>query len=220
MVCWNPNFDLTLVNTNLVGSAKKSNYAGLAEEIGFSALNLCSLPWLVKAARQLCTSRKECNKLDLTVAQYFWSVDHNDWSCGLLLVVPTKYAVPVTVLLVGLPKKIKAKLRHLILLSRMTYGITGGDALTCSIGLWVSLWTLCPEKLRQKEETKVPSLSFFCIHCLWEKKEIMEGGIWVITSGIFFAIKNIWKKIPKVTQISTSRKNTFLQKKLKNLSKK
>jgi hypothetical protein len=100
---------------------------------------------------------------------------------------------------VGLLKKMKAKLRHLNLLSRVTYGKTGGDALTCSIGLWVSLWTLSPEKLRQNEETKVSSLSFFCIH--WEKKEIMEGGIWVITSGNFFAIENIWKKIPKVTHI-------------------
>jgi len=33
---------------------------------------------------------------------------------GLLLVVPHGYAVPVSALLVGLPKK-KAKLRHLIL---------------------------------------------------------------------------------------------------------
>jgi hypothetical protein len=42
---------------------------------------------------------------------------------GLLLIVPTYInAVPVTVLLVGLPKKKKpAKLRHLILLSRVTY---------------------------------------------------------------------------------------------------
>jgi hypothetical protein len=37
---------------------------------------------------------------------------------GLLLVVPHVYAV--SVLLVGLPKE-KAKLRHLILLSRGTY---------------------------------------------------------------------------------------------------
>jgi hypothetical protein len=40
----------------------------------------------------------------------------------LLLVVPHVYAVPVSVLLVGLPKKKKtAKLTHLILLSRVTY---------------------------------------------------------------------------------------------------
>ncbi len=28
----------------------------------------------------ICTCRKECNKYDLTAAQYFWLVDHNDWS--------------------------------------------------------------------------------------------------------------------------------------------
>jgi hypothetical protein len=50
---------------------KKSKCVSLAQEIGFSAPNLCSLPWLVKGATQLCTSKKECNKLDLTVAQYF-----------------------------------------------------------------------------------------------------------------------------------------------------
>jgi hypothetical protein len=41
----------------------------------FLALNSCSLPWLVKGATQLCTSKKECNKLDVTVAQYI-----SDWS--------------------------------------------------------------------------------------------------------------------------------------------
>jgi hypothetical protein len=51
--------------------AKESKCAGLAQEIGFSAPNSCSLPWLVKGATQLCTSKKECNKLDLTAAQYF-----------------------------------------------------------------------------------------------------------------------------------------------------
>jgi hypothetical protein len=50
---------------------EKSKCAGLAQEIGFSAPNLCGLPWLVKGATQLCTSKKECNKLDLTAAQYF-----------------------------------------------------------------------------------------------------------------------------------------------------
>jgi hypothetical protein len=50
---------------------KKSKCSGLAQEIGFSAPNLCSLPWMVKDATQLCNSKKECNKLDLTAAQYF-----------------------------------------------------------------------------------------------------------------------------------------------------
>jgi hypothetical protein len=50
---------------------KKSKCASLAQEIGFSAPNSYSLPWLVKGATQVCTSKKECNKLDLTAAQYF-----------------------------------------------------------------------------------------------------------------------------------------------------
>jgi hypothetical protein len=74
----------------------------------------------VKGAAQLCTSKKECNKLDLTAAQYFWLLNHNDWSRWFVTSSPHIYAVPVTVLLVGLPKK-RAKLRHLILLSRVTY---------------------------------------------------------------------------------------------------
>ncbi len=48
-----------------------SKCVGLAQEIGFSAPDSCSLPWLVKGATQLCTSKTECNKLDLTAAQYF-----------------------------------------------------------------------------------------------------------------------------------------------------
>jgi len=52
--------------------AKESKRPGLAQEIGFSAPNLCSLQWLVKGATQLCASKKECDKLDLTGAQYFW----------------------------------------------------------------------------------------------------------------------------------------------------
>jgi hypothetical protein len=48
-----------------------SKCAVLAQEIGFSAPKQWSLPWLVKGSTQLCTSTKECNKLDLTAAQYF-----------------------------------------------------------------------------------------------------------------------------------------------------
>jgi hypothetical protein len=32
---------------------KKSKYAGLAQEIGFSGPNSCSLPWLVKVQQML-----------------------------------------------------------------------------------------------------------------------------------------------------------------------
>jgi hypothetical protein len=78
------------------------------------------LPWLVKGTTQLCTSKKECNKLNLTAAQYFWLVDHNDWSRWFAISISHIYAVLVTVLSVGLPKK-RAKCRYLILLSRVTY---------------------------------------------------------------------------------------------------
>jgi hypothetical protein len=45
-----------------------------SQEIDFSALNSFSLLWLVNGATQLWTSKKECNKLNLTAAQYFWLV--------------------------------------------------------------------------------------------------------------------------------------------------
>jgi hypothetical protein len=61
------------------------------------------------------------NKLDLTPALYFWLIDHNDWSRWFAISSSHIYAAPITVLLVGLPTKKKAKLRHLILLSRVTY---------------------------------------------------------------------------------------------------
>jgi len=50
---------------------KKSKRGGLAQKIGFFVPNSCSLPWLVKGATQLCASKTECSKLDLTTAQYF-----------------------------------------------------------------------------------------------------------------------------------------------------
>ncbi len=54
---------------------------------------LCSLQWLVKGATHLCTSKKECNKLDLTATQYFWLVDHNDWSRRGFTMVPVWVSV-------------------------------------------------------------------------------------------------------------------------------
>jgi len=50
---------------------KNSKVAGLVQEIGFSAPNSCSLPWVVKGTTELRTSKEEVNKLDLTTAQYF-----------------------------------------------------------------------------------------------------------------------------------------------------
>ncbi len=109
---------------------KKSKCAGLAEEIGFSAPNLSSLPWQVKVATQLCTSKKECNKLDLTVAQYFSLVDHNDSSRWFAIRNSDVCAIPVTVLLVGLPKKKGARLGHLIFKIQSDIPSTSGDALS------------------------------------------------------------------------------------------
>ncbi len=66
--------------------------------------------------------KKECNKLDLTMAQYF-----SDWliimisSDGLLLVVLTYMQFEFQFYSWGCQKKEKAKLRHLNLSSRVTY---------------------------------------------------------------------------------------------------
>jgi hypothetical protein len=78
---------------------EKAKCASLAQEIGFSAPNSCSLPWLVKVATQLCTSKKECNKSDMT-----WSSVFLIGPGGLLLVVPTYLQFQLQFLLVGLPK--------------------------------------------------------------------------------------------------------------------
>jgi len=63
------------------------------------------LLWVVKGATQLCTSKNELNKLDLTATQYFGLVDHNDWSRWFAISSAHIYAVPGTVLSVGLPEK-------------------------------------------------------------------------------------------------------------------
>jgi hypothetical protein len=101
--------------------ANESKSAGLAQEIGFSAPNSYSLPWLGNGTTQLCTPQKECNKLHTTAAQYFWLVHHNDWSRWLAISSPPCICNSSFSLLVGLPKKKTAQLRHLILLSRVTY---------------------------------------------------------------------------------------------------
>ncbi len=99
-----------------------SKSAGSVQEISYSAPNSCSLLSLVKGATQLDTSKNNCNKFDLTAAQYFWLVDHNDWSRCFAISSSHVYAVPVTVLLVGLPQKKKTQLNlDIILLWRVTY---------------------------------------------------------------------------------------------------
>jgi hypothetical protein len=134
----------------------RSKCASSAQEIVFSAPNLCSLASLVKGATQLCTSKKECNKLDLTAAQYFWLVDRNDWSRWLAISSSHVYAVPVTVLLVGL-QKTKAKLRHLIWLSRVTYWAAAEMLLVFAAKVIIldTSWC-CPAK-------KILIFFFYCI---------------------------------------------------------
>jgi hypothetical protein len=82
-----------------------------------------ALPWVVNGATQLCTSQKECNKLHLTTAQYFWLVDHNDWSRWFAISSPRSIcSSSSTFYWWGCQKKKKTdKLRHFILLSRVTY---------------------------------------------------------------------------------------------------
>ncbi len=54
--------------------------------------------------------QKRVINLDLTAAQYFSLVDHNDWSRWCAISSSHVYIVPVRVLLVGLPRKKKVNL--------------------------------------------------------------------------------------------------------------
>jgi len=66
----------------------RAQYVILHNKIGWRKPTICrfgsaklpTLPWPVKGAWALCTSRKECNKYDLTAAQCFWLAHHNDSS--------------------------------------------------------------------------------------------------------------------------------------------
>ncbi len=61
----------SISNSALYVTPDRKTYCEKSKCAGLAAPNLCSLPWLVKGATQLCTSKKECNKLDLIAAQYF-----------------------------------------------------------------------------------------------------------------------------------------------------
>jgi hypothetical protein len=65
--------------------------------------------------------QKKCNKLDLTAAQYFSLVDHNDWSTWFAISSFTYVQFQLQLYWWVHRKKKIAKLRHLILLSRVTY---------------------------------------------------------------------------------------------------
>jgi hypothetical protein len=76
--CWSHNTPVKSISTGAQYvtpdskfKAKKSKCASLDQENDFSAPNSSSLPWLVNGPTQLCTSKKECNKLGLTAPQYF-----------------------------------------------------------------------------------------------------------------------------------------------------
>jgi hypothetical protein len=86
----------------------------------FFCTKIVQLPMAGNGRNTFVRLKKRVYKLDLIVAQYFWLVDHNDWSRWFAISSCHIYVVPITVLLMGL-RKIKAKLRHLILLSRVTY---------------------------------------------------------------------------------------------------
>jgi hypothetical protein len=49
------------------------------------------------------TSKEECNKLDLTAAQYFWLVEHNDWSRWFA--ISSSHLFVVQVIIGGVAKK-------------------------------------------------------------------------------------------------------------------
>jgi len=65
--------------------------------------------------------KKECNKLDLTAAQYFWFVIHNDWSMWFAVKSPPVHAVFQLQFYWWGCQKHTAKLKHVIILSRVTY---------------------------------------------------------------------------------------------------
>jgi hypothetical protein len=98
---------------------KKSKCAGLGN--WFFTPNSCSLLWLVEGATQLCTSKSERNKLNLTTDQYFLLVDRNDWSSWFAISSPPCIWSSSFSFIGAVPKQKTAKLRHLILLSRVTY---------------------------------------------------------------------------------------------------
>ncbi len=64
-------------------------------KIGFGSAYLLSLRWLVKGATALCTWTKECTKYDVTAAQCFWLVHHNDSSRWFAISSPQPTCCPV-----------------------------------------------------------------------------------------------------------------------------
>jgi hypothetical protein len=61
--------------------------------------------WLLKGAAALCTCRKECNKCDLTAAQYFSLAHHNDWSRWFAISSPPPICCPSFSFIGGVAKE-------------------------------------------------------------------------------------------------------------------
>jgi hypothetical protein len=61
-----PALLLRMSSRTLKLDEEKSKHAGLAEHTYLQRLR-----WLVKGTATVCTCTKECNKYDLTAAQYF-----------------------------------------------------------------------------------------------------------------------------------------------------
>ncbi len=57
----------------------------------------------------------------MTAAQYFWLVDHNDWSRWFAISTSPRICSSSLCFIGGIAKRKTANLRHLILLSRVTY---------------------------------------------------------------------------------------------------
>ncbi len=101
--------------------AKKWKCAGLAQEINLSAPNSCSLLAVAGKRRNSCAPPKK------SVINWTWlRLSISDWLIimigrdGLLSAVPTYMQLQLQFYWWGCPKKNQPKLRHLILLSRVT----------------------------------------------------------------------------------------------------
>jgi hypothetical protein len=122
--------------------------------VWYKLLNIPVLSWYIVSFENLhskkkfsliCTCRKECNKYDLTAAQYFWLVDHNDWSMWFVAISspspPTYFACPSFSFFIGGVEpeyitilglwKIFSQSSHIL--------SSAGDALR-SLSVWELVW--------------------------------------------------------------------------------
>jgi hypothetical protein len=84
---------------------KNPKCAALAQEIDFSAPNSCSLHGCEMAQHIYAPPKKNVINWTWLHLNSFWLVIHNNWSRWFAISSSHVYAIPVTILLVGLPKK-------------------------------------------------------------------------------------------------------------------